>query len=228
MTEIRERHSRNVPAVSAEDMDRIYSSRVLVVGCGGLGGNNIENLARIGIGFLRVVDGDVFTESNLNRQLLSNSLNMGKLKAEAAEERIHSIDPGIEVEAVCEYLTEDNAADLMKDVDLVIDALDNIDARLILEDAAAEAGLTIIHGAIRGWDLQVMTVPPGSGLLHELYVSPPKKSVSPSLPMTPAACAAMQTALAVRFLTKKESLPERTLLIGSLSDMSFDTIHFGD
>ena len=228
MAEVKERHSRNVPALSAEDMERIYRSRVLVVGCGGLGGNNIEYLTRAGIGFLRVVDGDAFAPSNLNRQILSTSAGLGMPKAIAAADRIKAIDPDVEAEAVCEYLTKENAASLMAGVDLVIDALDNIDSRLILEDAAAEAGLTIVHGAIRGWDLQVMIVPPGSGLLHELYVAPPEKSVSPSLPVTPAACAAMQSAVALRLLTGKDTLGERTLLVGSLSDMSFETIHFSE
>ena len=115
----------------------------------------------------------------------------------------------------------------MADVDIVIDALDNIDSRLILEDAAAQARKTIVHGAIRGWDLQVMLVPPGSGLLHSIYVSPPEKQVSPSLPMTPAACAALQTSLAVRYLTGHSSAIEGGLFIGSLSDMSSDLIPVG-
>ena len=224
MSQIKERHSRNIGAVTEEEMMKIYSSRVLVVGCGGLGGNNIEQLARMGVGFLRVVDGDTFAESNLNRQILSSSGNIGYSKAAAAKERVHSIDPDIEVEAVCEFFTEENAATLMADVDLVIDALDNVESRLLLEDCAAKAGLYIVHGAIRAWDLQVMLVPPGSGLLHSLYTIPQEKTVSPSLPMTPAACASLQSAVAVRFLTGYASPLEGRLLISSISDMSLDII----
>ena len=88
MFELRERHSRNIPSLSIEEMEKLAESRVLVVGCGGLGGNIIEHLTRAGVGSLTVVDGDVFEESNLNRQLLSTSENLGQKKAAAAAERV--------------------------------------------------------------------------------------------------------------------------------------------
>ena len=114
------RFSRNLPALSSEDMDKLINSRVLVAGCGGLGGYVIEYLARIGTGSLTVVDGDVFTESNLNRQLLCTSGNLGVSKALAAAERVKLIDPSINVDPVCEYLTEANAPALLADADIVI------------------------------------------------------------------------------------------------------------
>lgn len=225
---IKERHSRNIPALSEEEMQMIYGSRVLVVGCGGLGGNIIEQLVRIGVGFLRVADGDSFSPSNLNRQLLSNSNNLGMNKAFAAAEHVRAIDPDITIEAVGEFFTKENAATLMADVDIVMDALDNVESRLLLEDAASEADLTIIHGAISGWDLQAMVIRPGSGLLHQLYYKAPEKRISSSLPMTPAVCASIQVSAAVQLLTGRKSVLDSTLLTGSLSDMSVDLIHFGD
>ena len=166
---IKERHSRNIPALSEDDMGKLADSRVLVAGCGGIGGSVIEHLARIGIGAITVVDGDSFDESNLNRQILCTPDNLGCSKAAAAAERVSLIDPSIRVKAVCEPIVKENAAGLLKDADLVIDALDSVESRLMLEDAAADAGIFIVHGAIRGWDLQVMLVPPGSGLLRSLY-----------------------------------------------------------
>ena len=136
-----ERHIRNIPALSEADMEILQTSHVLVVGCGGLGGNVIEQLARLGLGHLTVVDGDVFEESNLNRQLLCTTANIGEIKALAAAERVSLIDPDIEVRPVPEFITKENAAALMADADIVIDALDSISSRLVLEDAAAEAGL---------------------------------------------------------------------------------------
>lgn len=228
MSEIRKRHSRNIPALSESDMEKLAQSRVLVVGCGGLGGNIIEYLARAGVGAITAVDGDVFEESNLNRQLLSNSENIGQKKALAAADRVRLIDPSVDVRPVCEFLTKENAPDLMSDADLVVDALDNAAARLVLEDAASEAGLTIVHGAIRGWDLQAMLVPPGSGLLHQLYPADYAPDSKTSLSFTPAACAAIESALAVRCLCGLETRLEKSLLVGSLTDMSFDIIHFAD
>lgn len=228
MREIKERHSRNIGALSAEDMEKLAASRVLVVGCGGLGGNIIEYLARAGVGALTVVDGDVFEESNLNRQILSTSVNIGQKKALAAAERVRAIDPSVEVAPVCEFFTKENASALMSDADLVVDALDNAAARLVLEDAAAEAGLAIVHGAICGWDLQAMLIPPGSGLLHQIYTDNYVPASKTSLSFTPAACASIEAAMAVRFLCGLENELSSALLVGSLADMSFDIIRFAD
>lgn len=226
--EIRARHSRNIPALSVEDMEKLAGSKVLVVGCGGLGGNIIEYLARVGVGALKVVDGDVFEASNLNRQILSTSENLGQSKAMAAAERVRAIDPEIDVTPVCEFLTKENASALMADADIVVDALDNAASRLVLEDAAAEAGLAIVHGAICAWDLQVMLVPPGSGLLHQMYPEDYAPASKTSLPVTPAVCAAMEASLAILYLTSQKTALEKSMLIGSLKDMSFDIIRFED
>lgn len=228
MGEIKERHSRNIGALSKEDMEKLAASRVLVVGCGGLGGNIIEYLARAGVGALTVVDGDVFEESNLNRQILSTAGNIGQKKALAAAERVRAIDPTIDVTPVCEFFTKENASALMSDADLVVDALDNAASRLALEDAAAEADLTIVHGAICGWDLQAMLVPPGSGLLHQIYTEDYVPASKTSLSFTPAACASIEAAMAVRFLCGLENELDSALLVGSLADMSFDIIRFAD
>lgn len=228
MGDIKERHSRNIGALSKDDMEKLAASRVLVIGCGGLGGNIIEYLARAGVGALTVVDGDVFEESNLNRQILSTAGNIGQKKALAAAERVRAIDPSIDVTPVCDFFTKENASALMSDADLVVDALDNAAARLVLEDAAAEAGLAIVHGAICGWDLQAMLVPPGSGLLHQIYTEDYVPASKTSLSFTPAACASIEAAMAVRFLCGLENELDSALLVGSLADMSFDIIRFAD
>lgn len=221
---MKERYSRNLPALSAEDMDKLINSRVLVAGCGGLGGNVIEHLARIGIGSLTVIDGDVFTESNLNRQLLCTTEDLGESKALTAAERVRLIDPSINVTAVCEYLTEANAPALLDKADIVIDCLDSIESRLMLEGAASDAGLYMVHGAISGWDLQAMLVPPGSGLLRSLYEGMPEDDAKTSLSFTPAACAALEVSLAVRFLCGLDVPTDGTLYAGSLRDLRFGSV----
>ena len=220
-----ERHIRNIPALSEADMEILQTSHVLVVGCGGLGGNVIEQLARLGLGHLTVVDGDVFEESNLNRQLLCTTANIGESKALAAAERVSLIDPDIEVRPVPEFITKENAAALMADADIVIDALDSISSRLVLEDAAAEAGLYLVPGGISGWDLQAMIVPPGSGLLHAIYEGLPEDKTKTSLAMTPAACASIEVSLAISCLCGRASDLESKLITGSLRDMHFDTLN---
>ena len=223
-----ERYSRNIPAVSTEDMDKIRKSKVLVAGCGGLGGFIIEYLARMGVGSIVAVDGDTFCESNLNRQILSTVNNLGKSKAMAAEERVLEINPDVDVTAVPEFFTEENAARLLAGVDLIMDALDNVASRHVLEDAAARAGLVIVHGAICGWDLQIMLAEPGKGMLHQMYPAGSLPGSKTSLPFTPAACAALQTSMAVRYLCGRQTDHDRDLFIGSLKDLSFESVHIGD
>ena len=218
-----ERYIRNIPAVSEEEMNLLKKSRVLVLGCGGLGGYVIEYLVRIGVGALTCVDGDVFCESNLNRQLLSSVENLGKSKAMAAKERAAEINPEVTVDSVPEYITEENADALMQGADLVIDALDNVEARFIMEDAAQRAGIPVIHGAIEGWSAQCMIVPPGSGLLHSLYVDKNGEFSKTSLPMTAAFCAAMECALAVKVLCKRDTEAGK-LFVSSLDSMYLDEI----
>lgn len=220
---MKERYIRNIPALSEEDMEKLMAARVLVVGCGGLGGNVTEHLARIGIGSIAVIDGDVFNASNLNRQILCTAENFGESKAEAAAERIKEIDPSIAVKAVNEFLTKENAYALTAGADLVIDALDNIESRLFLEDAASAAGITLIHGAAGGWNYQTMIVPPGSGLLHSLYDGVPESVDKSVLSFAPAACAAMQVSLTVSVLCGRGAELEGKLITGSLRDMHFET-----
>ena len=98
------RYERNIPALSDQECRLLRSKRVAVIGCGGIGGYLIELLARIGVGYIRAVDGDVFDESNFNRQLLSEQPLMGRSKAKAAEARVQRINPRIEVEPVSAYL----------------------------------------------------------------------------------------------------------------------------
>ena len=112
---MKDRYERNVPALTEAECEALRRKRVLVVGCGGLGGHLIEMLARIGIGALRVVDGDVFEPSNLNRQLLSEVPTLGLSKAKAAAARINRVNPEVEVEAVAENMTEVNVHALLQD-----------------------------------------------------------------------------------------------------------------
>ncbi|MCI9586996.1 MAG: HesA/MoeB/ThiF family protein [Oscillospiraceae bacterium] len=226
-----ERYIRNIPAVSPAEQEALSAAKVVVVGCGGLGGYLIEYLGRMGVGTITAVDGDVFEPSNLNRQILSEPALLGRSKAAAAKERLARINPFVTVHEVEAFLDGDNAAGLVAEQDLALDALDSVPARLLLADACAEAGVPLVHGAIRGWWVQAAVVPPGSGLLHRLYASkdaagtvedaPEDKA---SLPFTPAFCAAIQAAEAVKLLTGQPSSLEGRLLLSDLRRMDWDVL----
>lgn len=214
--------SRNFPALSHDEQQLLQDSHVLVLGCGGLGGFITENLVRLGVGHICAADGDCFEPGNLNRQILATSESMGKNKALAARERALSINPAVNFRAEPEFFTAENADELLQGADLVLDALDNIPARLLLEQKCAERGLSIVHGAVSGWLAQVAVVPPGSGVLTRLYsgaASPQDKSC---LAFAPAFCAALQCAEAVKLLCRPQSDLEGRLLTADLQSMEIN------
>ena len=194
------RYERNIPALTEAECALLRSKRVLVVGCGGLGGHLIDMLARIGIGFLRVVDGDVFEPSNLNRQLLSEVPLLGVGKAKAAAARISRVNPDVEVEPVNAFLTGSNARSLLLSCDAVLDGLDNIESRRILAKACDRAGTPYIYGAVNGWVAQAAISMPGDRLVEKLYPEGAALKNKSVLSFTPALCAAMQVSLCVKLL----------------------------
>lgn len=226
-----QRYIRNIPAISENDQTLLADKKVLVLGCGGLGGYIIECLARLGVGHLTVVDGDCFEESNLNRQLYSSPDLIGYSKALAAADRVHSIAPFTQIVPVKAFFDETNADELIQNQDLVIDALDNISARFLMEDICEKHNITFVHGAILGWIIQVTVGRPGSRILHKLYKTTSadlkKDSVQKtSLPMTPAACAALEVAEALKILVGQESTLSNTLLMLNLQTMEQHVIPF--
>lgn len=195
------RYLRNVPALSEAECALLRTKKVAVIGCGGLGGHLIELMARIGIGSIRALDGDVFEESNLNRQLLSEVSSLGIGKAQAAADRVARVNPDVETEAVQIFLNEENADSLISGCDAVLDALDSVDARRTLAKACDRAGIPYIYGAIRGWVAQAAVSMPGDHLIELLYPEGTVIRDKSVLSFTPALCASMQAALCVKVLT---------------------------
>jgi len=156
------RYSKNLTALALEEQLLVCGSTVLVCGCGGLGGIIVQLLARAGVGRLRLVDGDVFAESNMNRQLLSDSRVLSQPKVHVAEHTIRVVNPFVVVEAVPETLSDANADQLVQGTDLVLDALDNIEGRRLLAATARSCRVPFVHGAVAGWWGQVSTFMPDS------------------------------------------------------------------
>jgi molybdopterin/thiamine biosynthesis adenylyltransferase len=163
------RYQRNRGMLSTQQQARLFRSRVAVIGCGGLGGYVLEELARLGVGQIVAIDSDRFEEHNLNRQLLSSPGTLGQAKVTAAVQRLAEINPAVSVRPVREYLTVDNGRTLLADADCVIDAVDNVAARIDLEVVCSELKIPLVHGAIAGWYGHVATVYPGDGSLRKIY-----------------------------------------------------------
>jgi molybdopterin-synthase adenylyltransferase len=221
------RYSRNIGTLTQEENDELKKLTVCVVGCGGLGGYIIEMLGRLGIGSLIAVDGDVFEESNLNRQILSKADLMGKSKALAAKERMKAVNAEVFVEAVQKRLTLENGKAIMKDADIVVDALDNIESRLVLESLCEELNIPLVHGAIGGWYGQVTTVLPGDKTLSRIYRNKgltgiEKKLGNPSF--TPALVASVEVSEVLKLIIKRGELLSKRLLLIDLLEQEYEII----
>lgn len=203
------RYLKNFRSLGFVEQIRLGSSRVFICGCGGLGGILIELLARAGVGRMRLMDMDVFAESNLNRQLLSDTALIGRPKAEVAAERIKAINPLVEVEAFCEKLQSENAEQRIDGSDLVIDALDDIEARITLADTARKLGIPFIHAGVAGWWGQISTFPPGTEHdLSSIYGKRRKRDGAEEaagvLGPTPAVIGSLSALEAIRILSGRK------------------------
>ena len=143
-----ERFRRNFGLVAAHDLARRLQSRVLVLGCGGLGGHVAELLARSGVGCIRLVDNDVFDESNLNRQRFCSERVLGQPKVTVVRDALADIASHVEVEALEIVADGDNLSSLVSGMDVALDCLDNISAKTALEQAALAAGVPFVHGSV--------------------------------------------------------------------------------
>jgi len=156
-----ERYLRNFSSIGLADQKRLAESRVLLVGLGGLGGYILEILGRSGAGSFILADGDSFEESNLNRQILGTVDTIGKSKVEVARTRLEQVNPFCRCQTIPRYLSRGDLPGLMKNVDLVVDALGGVEFRQILLEATASFGLPLVTGFVAGTTGLASTVYPG-------------------------------------------------------------------
>lgn len=222
-----DRYSRNQNTITEQECLVLQKAKVLVVGCGGLGGHIIEHLGRIGIGYITAVDKDIFDETNLNRQLLSTEALIGNAKAEAAVARMRAVNSEVKVHGRVCRVTRENAKDILGDHDIVIDALDNIESRMILEATCQDVGIPLIHGAIGGWYGQVSVIMPGKPILENIYGDIQDQGLEEELgnpSFTPGVIAGIQAAECVKVLLNKEGALKGRILTVDLQNLEFDIL----
>lgn len=210
------RYRQNVSALSEDACERLTRKKVCVVGCGGLGGTVAELLARAGVGYLTLVDPDVFQESNLNRQIFCTEHNLGTHKVEAAKERLTAINSDVTVCAIAESFSEENAVRILTGHDVVVDGLDNIPDRRLLAKHCRCLSIPFVHGAVRGWSGQVSTVFPEDNTMDLMYQEEEKQMPDPgegSFTATVAATASFQCSEVLKLLTGEGQALSRSLLI---------------
>jgi len=210
---MRARHQRNIGVLTEAEQQILAGKRVFIAGCGGLGGYSAEFMARVGVGSLVLCDGDCFEESNLNRQLCCTEKTLGQSKAAAAAARLREVDSTLSLTVHHTLITAGNAASLIRGSDLVIDALDSLDARLLLEEACAAEGIPCLFGGINRTVGMVTTVLPGDNVVHKLFAGGHTAEKPAVLAFTVAAVSCHQAMEAVNILLGRPALRGRLLIV---------------
>lgn len=220
------RYSRHLimPEVGAEGQRRLKASSVLLVGAGGLGSPSALYLAAAGVGRIGIVDDDVVDSSNLHRQILHSSDNVGRSKLDSARERLHGVNPHVEVVSFETRLISDNALEILRDFDVVVDGADNFPTRYLVNDACVLLKKSNVYGSVFRFEGQVSVFGADQGPCYRcLYPEPPPPGLVPScaeggvLGVIPGIIGTMQAAETLKLLLKiGEPLVGRLLLLDAL------------
>ncbi len=227
----REKYNRQMLLFGEKGQEKLKNSKVLVAGAGGLGSPVSTYLAIAGIGKIILADFDSVDVSNLNRQFLHHEKDIGRLKVESAKEKLLSMNSDIEVETISEMLTESNLDSLIPECDVIIDALDNLETRHMLNRLAVKRRVPLIHGAVTGYDGQVTTIVPGkTPCFYCIFPRISKKEVFPILGTTSGIIGSIQVNEAIKFLTGQGRLLEGRLLFwnglsGNFSEISLSKLN---
>ena len=228
-----ERYSRHIilQDVGGEGQQKILNSKVLIIGTGGLGAPAALYLAAAGVGNLGIIDSDVVDLSNLQRQVIHFTPDVGKPKVESAKEKIAEINPDVNVTAIHDLFRADNALDIIKDYDFIIDGTDNFPAKFLINDACVMGEKPFSHGGILRFDGQTMTYVPGSASYRCVFNGPPPPNSVPTCSQAGVfgAIAGMlgtiQAAEALKYIIGKGDLLTNRLLIFDALKMNFRTVN---
>ena len=198
-----ERYNRQIMVWGIEAQEKLKKSTVLVVGAGGLGSAVSLYLVAAGVGRLIIVDPQEVELSNLNRQVLHWTPDIGRQKVESAKEKLEKLNPHIEVEAVAEKFTEKNAARLVGQADVAVDAADNWATRFTLNEACVKLGKPFVHAGVRGMYGQLTVIYPGKGPCLRCIIprTPPEEAPLPVVGALPGIMGTMEALEALKLLT---------------------------
>jgi molybdopterin/thiamine biosynthesis adenylyltransferase/rhodanese-related sulfurtransferase len=178
-----QRYSRHflLSQVGEKGQRRLLRSRVLLIGAGGLGSPTALYLAAAGVGTIGLMDGDIVDITNLQRQVLHTTADIGKPKVESGTRTLKALNPDVEIIPLATRITVDNAMDIIKDYDLIIDGSDNFETRYLVNDACYLAGKTNVHGSIFQFEGMATVFAPNAGPCYRcLYPAPPPPGLVPS------------------------------------------------
>ncbi|MGQ9759148.1 MAG: HesA/MoeB/ThiF family protein [Candidatus Methanomethylicaceae archaeon] len=209
-----------------EGQKKIKSAKVAVAGIGGLGSPASFYLAAAGVGYLRLIDYDVVELSNLNRQILHWSSDIGRPKVESAAMKLSLLNPSVQIDAINERITVENIENLLKGIDIIVDGQDNLQTRMIINEFVVKRGIPYIYAAIYGMQGYLMTIIPGEGpCLKCMYPGEiPQPEPFPVLGTTPGVMGCLEATEAIKLITGIGKLTIGRLLVYDGEDMSFHEV----
>jgi molybdopterin/thiamine biosynthesis adenylyltransferase len=212
----RERYDRQIMIreIGEEGQEKLKRSRAVIAGAGGLASPISIYLAAAGIGMIRLIDDDQVTLSNLNRQILHWEEDIGRKKIESARTKLRNLNRAVEIETVAETITEGNVSQFVDGCDVIVDAMDNLPTRYILNRCAIEKKVPFFHGAVTGFEGRAMTILPGkTACLRCMYRGPVPQEKFPVIGVAPAVIGSIQATEVIKYLVGIGKLLTNRLLI---------------
>lgn len=223
-----DRYARHIalPDFGTECQERLKNSSVLIIGAGGLGSPIALYLAAAGVGRIGIVDGDCVEATNLQRQIIHTTPEIGVAKVESARRKLLALNPHCEVEAIQMFVDAATLPRLVDDYDFVIDATDSFRIKFLINDVCVAAGKPYCHGAIWRYQGQLMTVLPGTPCYRCLFDSMPEPAGPPAGPLgvLPGVIGTLQATEAIKYLAGIGTLLTGTLLRFDALSMEFERI----
>ena len=232
-----ERYSRHIilKEVGVKGQKKILDGKVLIIGAGGLGSPAALYLAAAGVGTIGIIDADNVDLSNLQRQVVHTTADIGKPKVDSAAETMRAINPDVNVVTYHDYLMADNVMDIIKDYDFILDGTDNFPAKFLINDACVLGKKPFCHAGILRFKGQLMTYVPGEGPCYRcVFMDPPPKDAVPTCKQAGVIGAmggvigSLQAMEAVKFLTGSGELLTGHLLTYDALTNNFRKIKLPD
>jgi molybdopterin/thiamine biosynthesis adenylyltransferase len=212
----RERYDRQIMIgeIGQDGQEKLKRSRVVIAGTGGLGSLTAIYLTAAGIGSIRVVDDDRVALSNLNRQILHWEEDIGRKKVDSARTKLRSLNSAVDIEGIAKTITEGNVSNLVDGCDAIVDAMDNLPTRYIVNRCAVEKNIPFFHGAVLGFEGRVMTIIPGeTACLRCMNRGPVAQEKFPVIGVAPAVIGSIQATEVIKYLVGIGKLLTNRLLM---------------
>lgn len=207
-----------------ETQAKLKSSAVFVAGAGGLGSPVTMYLAVAGVGRIRLCDFDSPEMSNLNRQILHEPSDIGKNKAVSGQETIARLNPDVEVTAITTRIESDNVDELVGDSRVIVDCMDNIPTRFVLNACAMRKRIPLVHGTVWGLEGRLAVFrPPDTACLQCLFPEAPPREIFPVVGATPGVIGCLQVVETLKILTGQGTTLDGKLLLWDGTNMQFRT-----